>query len=641
MAASAAASAVNTSAASSYPLPRELKVSFPVPSDLEIAQSVEPYPITVIADYAGIQRSELRLYGDTMAKVNTNAIMQRLKDAPLGRYVVVTAMSPTVTGNGKTTTTVGVSDALHLAGKKTVICLRQPSLGPVMGGKGAGGGGGRALLIPMEDLNLHLTGDIHAITAANNLLAAAIDTRILHERNQDDEKLYKLLTDNYTDFAPPMITRLKRLGITDEAKLKDPKLLTTEERVKFARLNIDPEQVSWRRVIDTNDRVLREIKIGQGPNEKGIAERTTGFDITVASELMAILSLCSNLADMRKRIGEMQVAVSRTGETITCEDIGCAGAMTVLMKDTVDPTLMQSLIGTPSLVHAGPFANIATGHSSIIADEIALRLVGKNGYVVTEAGFGADIGCEKFFDIKCRLSGLKPDAAIIVATVPALKLHGGVAQSALKLENIEAVKAGASNLLRHIENTSKFGVPSIVVVNRMPQDTLAELALVKELCKSAGVVDVVLGEHWAKGGAGVLDAVTALDRAPPSRFVPLYPSEMGLVDKIATIATQIYRAAKIDLTDMAKAKLADFEARGYKNFSICMAKTQYSFTNDPAVMGAPTGFTITVRDVRVSAGARFVVVLLGDMSTMPGLQTRPNYFLIDINLETGAVVGLS
>lgn len=613
----------------------KLTPATPVPDDLSIAYSVTPLPISQIAANVGLRPDEIRLYGETKAKVKLSVI-DRLRDEPLGKYVVVTAVSPTQFGEGKSTTTIGLAQMLSAhAGVKTLACIRQPSSGPIFGAKGGANGGGYSQVIPMDEFNLHLTGDIHAIGSANNLLAAAIDTRVLHEGNQNDKDLYDRLTDGLKDFTPTMITRLKKLGIDKT----DPKSLTDEERVKFARLNIDPATITWRRVVDMNDRALREIEICRSKTEKGY-ERMTGFDITVASELMAILALCTDLADMRRRIGAMQVALSKTGESITCEDIGCAGAMTVLMKDTVEPTLMQHLEGGPCLVAAGPFANIAIGQSSCIADQMGLRLVGKDGYVLTEAGFGADIGGEKFMDMKCRTSGLKPDAAVIVATIRSMKYQSGI-ETNITTENLDALRAGSVNLLQHIENTHKFGVPVIVVLNRFTNDTPAEIALVKELCASKGVVDVVFGEHWAKGGAGLLEAATAFKKCPPSNFKFLYPSEMVLENKIRTIAKEIYRAADISLTDAVKAKLADFEARGYGRFPVCMAKTQYSFSHDAKLRGAPSGFIYPVRDVYVCVGAQFVVAIAGEISLMPGLITRPNYFSIDIDTTTGKVIGLS
>ncbi|EPY18664.1 methylenetetrahydrofolate dehydrogenase (NADP+) [Strigomonas culicis] len=455
---------------------RPLRCQVPVPSDLEIAQSVDPQPIASIAEACGILSSELSTYGTTRAKVSLK-IVDRLGEGPNGKYVVVAGMSPTPLGEGKSTTTIGLAQALgaHLH-RPSFACIRQPSQGPTFGIKGGAAGGGYSQVIPMEDFNLHGTGDIHAITAANNLLAAAIDTRIFHEQTQTDEALYKRLTAELRNFTPIMKKRLQKLGIHKE----NPSDLTPEERVRFARLDIDPDTISWRRVMDVNDRMLREITIGQGKAEKGIT-RKTGFEISVASEVMAILALANDLNDMRERLGAIVVAHSRSGEPVTAEDIGCAGAMTVLMKDTIEPTLMQTLEGTPVMVHAGPFGNIAHGNSSIVQDRVALKLAGKDGFVLTEAGFGADMGCEKFFNIKCRASGLRPDAAVLVATVRALKYHGGVETKDASVENLEALRAGTANLLRHISNVRKFGVPVVVALNQFSSDTAAELALVRQL----------------------------------------------------------------------------------------------------------------------------------------------------------------
>ena len=612
----------------------------PVPDDLTIAQSVTPLPITDIAAAIGLLPEEISPVGYTKAKIKLS-VLDRLRGRGLGKYIVVAGMSPTPLGEGKSTTTIGLSQCLGAhAGRPTIACIRQPSQGPTFGIKGGAAGGGYAQVIPMEEFNLHGTGDIHAIGAANNLLAAAIDARVFHERSQTDENLYRRLTDDLKDFTPTMITRLRKLGI-DKSKPAD---LTPEERRRFARLDIDPDTISWRRVVDANDRFLREVTIGQGKEEKGWT-RKTGFDITVASEAMAILALATDLADMRRRLGNIQVALSKSGEVVTAEDIGCAGAMAVLMRDTVEPTLMQTLEGTPVMVHAGPFGNIAHGNSSIISDNIGLRLVGSDGFVLTEAGFGADMGCEKFFNIKCRASGLVPDAAVIVATVRALKFHGGVDPADAARENAEALRQGSSNLLRHIANMGKFGVPAVVVINRFNTDSDAELTLVRDLAMNHGAFDVVVAQHWAMGGAGALAAADALIRAttPPSvsNFRFLYPDDLPLTAKIETVCCEIYGAAGVTYSDEARNKLADFQSRGYGRLPVCMAKTQYSFSHDPTLKGAPTGFIVPVKDVRVSRGAGFVFPLLGDISTMPGLPTRPAFFGIDIDLETGKIFGLS
>jgi formyltetrahydrofolate synthetase len=459
-----------------------------VPSDIDIAQAATPLPINQIAVEAGILPEELDLYGKTKAKVHLS-IRDRLKNSPNGKYIVVTAITPTPLGEGKTTTTVGLSQALgaHL-GKKVFTCIRQPSQGPTFGIKGGAAGGGYSQIIPMEEFNLHLTGDIHAITAANNLLAAAIDARMFHESSATDEQMFERLCppskDGSRKFSPVMLRRLRKLGISKT----DPNALTPAERSRFARLDIDPDTITWRRVLDTNDRMLRQITIGQGPEEKGFT-RTTAFDIAVASEIMAILALATDLADMRDRLGAMVIGSNRAGEPITADDIGASGALTVLMKDAILPNLMQTIEGTPAFVHAGPFANIAHGNSSIVADQIALKLVGPDGYVLTEAGFGADMGFEKFCNIKCRYSGLKPDGAVLVATIRALKMHGGgpkvVAGKPLAheytAENLELLEKGCSNLLRLIENVRSFGIPVVVGINRFKDDTDNEVALVRKL----------------------------------------------------------------------------------------------------------------------------------------------------------------
>jgi methylenetetrahydrofolate dehydrogenase (NADP+)/methenyltetrahydrofolate cyclohydrolase/formyltetrahydrofolate synthetase len=612
----------------------------PVPDDLTIAQSVEPQPIGVIAEAAGVHESELIPYGKTKAKISLD-VLKRLQGQKHGKYVVVVGVSPTPLGEGKSTTTIGLAQAFSAHfGRKCIACIRQPSQGPVFGIKGGAAGGGYSQVIPMEEFNLHGTGDIHAVGAANNLLAAAIDTRIFHEKSQNDVNLYRRLTDELQSFTPAMLTRLKKLGIDKT----DPKSLTPEEQRRFARLDIDPATITWRRCVDINDRHLREITIGQGKEEKGWT-RTTGFEITVASEVMAILALASDLADLRRRLGAIQVARSFAGDVITAEDLGVAGAMAVLMKDAIQPTMMQTLEGTPVLVHAGPFGNIAHGNSSIIADKIALPLVGDGGFVVTEAGFGADMGGEKFFDIKCRASGLKPDCAVIVCTIRALKFHGGVDPSVANHQNLEALRVGTSNLIKHIQNLRKFQIPVVVTLNRFTFDTEEEIALVRELAiKEGGAHDLVVCTHWAHGGAGAVAACAAIVEATAgkeSQFQYLYPDEMPLKQKIETICKEIYGAAAVNFEGDTEKRLAEYEASGCHKFPICMAKTQYSLSHDPALKGAPSGFTVPVREVRVSRGAGFVFPLLGTISTMPGLPTRPAYYGIDIDLETGKIIGLS
>jgi formyltetrahydrofolate synthetase len=629
------------------PIPLELK--HPVPSDIEIAQAQQSLlkTVTTIADEVGILPEELEMYGNFKAKVRLE-ILDRLKDVPDGKYIDVTAITPTPLGEGKSTTMVGLSEALgaHL-GKNVFTAIRQPSQGPTFGIKGGAAGGGYSQVVPMEDFNLHLTGDIHAITAANNLLAAAIDTRMFHESRQKDEALFRRLCppakDGSRTFSAPMLKRLKKLGINKT----DPNDLTEEEISQFVRLDIDPETLTWRRVVDINDRMLRKITIGQGPAEKGFT-RETGFDITVASEIMAILALTSDLADMRERFGNIVVATNKAGEAVTAEDIGCAGAMTVLMKDAIMPTLMQTLEGTPAFVHAGPFANIAHGNSSIVADKIALKL---GDYVVTESGFGADIGMEKFFNIKCRYSGLIPNCVVLVATVRALKMHGGgpIVKAGAPLapeyteENLELLAAGMPNLEAHIENAKGFGIPVVVAVNSFKDDTEAEVNLVRDAAIKAGAEDAVVTRHWMEGGKGSVALAEAVVKACelPSNFDFLYPLKgTSIKDKIETICKEIYGADGVEYSEEAEKKIKLYTDLGFDELPMCMAKTHLSLSADPTLKGRPTGFTVPIRDIRASVGAGFLYPLLGTMSTMPGLPTRPVYYDVDLDLETGRVVGL-
>ena len=627
-------------------VPTPLKLRHPVPSDIEIAQEASLKRILRVAEEAGILPEELEFYGPYKAKVKLE-ILERLRDQPDGKYIDVTAITPTPLGEGKTTTTVGLSQALgvHL-GKRVFTCLRQPSQGPTFGIKGGAAGGGYSQVVPMEDFNLHLTGDIHAITAANNLLAAAIDARMFHESQQDDEKLFTALcpADKHgqRSFSFSMLRRLNKLGIDKT----DPNELTAEEKSRFVRLDIDPESITWRRVIDTNDRFLREIEVGLGPEEKGQTRRT-GFDISAASEIMAILALTTSLEDMRERLGRMVVGMSRQGEAVTAEDIGVAGALTVLMKDAIKPNLMQTLEGTPVFVHAGPFANIAHGQSSIIADRIALKLA---DYVITESGFGADIGMEKFFDIKCRYSGLIPNAVVLVASVRALKMHGGgpkvVAGKSLASEytdeNLDLLRKGLPNLERHIQNARKFGVNVVVAVNSFPTDTPAEVELVREAALKLGAMDAVVSTHWSDGGAGAKALAEAVVRAAeqPSQFKFLYSLDLSIKEKIELICTEIYGAAGVDYLPEAEEKIKLYTRLGFDQLPLCMAKTHLSFSHDPNIKGAPVGFRVPIRDVRASVGAGFLYPLLGEMRTMPGLPTRPAFYDVDLDLETGKVIGL-
>lgn len=626
--------------------PTKINRRTPVPSDIDIAQEADLKPITQVAEEVGLLPEELELHGNYEAKVKLE-VLERLKDVPDGVYIDVTAITPTPLGEGKSTTMVGLSQALgaHL-GKRVFTCIRQPSQGPTFGIKGGAAGGGYSQVVPMEDFNLHLTGDIHAITAANNLLAAAIDARMFHEASQSDEALFNRLCppdkEGKRSFSPSMLRRLKKLGI----EKTEPDELTPEERSRFARLDIDPASITWRRVVDTNDRFLREIEIGLGPEEKGMT-RKTGYDITVASEIMAILALTTDLADMRERFGKVVIGTSKAGEAITAEDLGVAGAMTVLMKDAIKPTLMQTLEGTPVFVHAGPFANIAHGNSSIIADKIALKLA---DYVVTESGFGADIGMEKFFNIKCRYSGLIPNVVVLVATVRALKMHGGGPKvvagkpldHAYTQENLDLLRAGLGNLQHHIKNALKFGIPVVVAVNSFADDTPAEVELVRKAALEAGAEDSVVARHWMEGGEGAVKLAEAVIKAAekPSNFEFLYPLDLSIKEKIETICKEIYGADGVDYLPEAEAKIELYTRLGFDKLPLCMAKTHLSLSHDPSLKGVPKGFRVPIRDIRASVGAGFLYPLLGEMRTMPGLPTRPVFYDVDLDLETGRVVGL-
>jgi len=625
------------------------KPAKPVPSDIEIAQSAKLLPIVEVAKQVGLGQDDLDLYGKHKAKIHLD-VLDRIKDRPKGRYVDVAAITPTPLGEGKTTTTVGLGQALaaHL-GKKAVTVVRQPSMGPTFGIKGGAAGGGYSQIVPMEDFNLHLTGDIHAVTAAHDLLAAAVDARILHEYYQDDEKLFNALCppdrQGLRKFASSMVRRLRKLGI-DKA---DPAALTPEEKRRIFRLDIDPKSITWNRVIDVNDRFLRKVRIGLGPEELGLC-RETGYDISAASEIMAILALTAGLEDMRERLGRMVIGMSRAGQAVTAEDLGVAGALAVLMKDALMPNLMQTLETTPAIVHAGPFANIAHGNSSVIADQIALRLVGEDGYVITESGFGADCGMEKFMNIKCRTSGLVPDCVVIVATIRALKMHGGGPKVAAGKplppeytdENLGLLGKGLPNLAAHVRNALLFGVPAVVAVNRFTSDTDAEIDLVRKAAVEAGAEDAVMSDHWADGGAGAVDLAKAVMAAcrKPGNFRFLYPLEWDIKKKIEMIATRIYGASGVDYEPAAEAKVELYTRLGYARLPICMAKTHLSLSHNPAWKGVPTGYRLPVRDIKASVGAGFLYPLCGDMRTMPGLPTRPAFYDVDLDLKTGKVMGL-
>ena len=553
-------------------------------TDIEIAREASPKHIYEIGKKLGISEKHLLPYGHDKAKVSAEFI-KSLEGKKDGKLILVTAINPTPAGEGKTTTTVGLGDGLNRIGKKAAICIREASLGPNFGMKGGAAGGGYAQVIPMEDMNLHFTGDFHAITSAHNLLSAMIDNHI------------------YWGNA----------------------------------LDIDVRRIAWRRVLDMNDRALRQITASLGGVANGFP-REAGFDITVASEVMAILCLASDLVDLEKRLGDMIVAYRRDRTPVYCRDIQAEGAMTVLLKDAMQPNLVQTLENNPAFVHGGPFANIAHGCNSVVATKTALKLA---DYVVTEAGFGADLGAEKFFDIKCRKAGLKPSAVAIVATIRALKSNGGVAKDALNNENVEALKKGCANLGRHLENLKKFGVPAVVAINKFHTDTDAEIAAIKEYVATQGTV-AILCEHWAKGSEGteeLANKIVELVDSGVANFKPLYPDEMSLIEKIRTVAQSIYRADDIVVDSKILNQLKEWEDAGYGNLPVCMAKTQYSFTTDPNLRGAPTGFTVPVREVRISAGAGFIVAVTGEIMTMPGLPRKPAAETIRLN-DKGLVEGL-
>lgn len=553
-------------------------------SDIEIAQQAKMQKITDVAAKLGISEDDIELYGKYKAKLSYDLI-RRVKDKKDGKLILVTAITPTPAGEGKSTTTVGLAQGLAKLGKKVIVALREPSLGPCMGIKGGAAGGGYSQVVPMEDINLHFTGDFHAITSAHMLLAAMLDNHIQQGN----------------------------------------------------ALNIDPRRIAWKRVVDMNDRELRNIVVGLGGKAHGVP-RQDGFDITVASEVMAILCLARSLHDLKERLAKIIVAYDYNGKPVTAGQIKAQGAMAALLKDAVKPNLVQTLENVPAIIHGGPFANIAHGCNSVMATQTGMKLA---DYTITEAGFGADLGAEKFFDIKCRYAGLKPDATVIVATVRALKMHGGVPKTELKTPNVEAVKKGLVNLEKHIENVKKFGVPCVVAINIFAQDTAEELEAVREHCAKHGV-NVALSDVFAKGGEGGIDLakeVIALADSGESKFAPIYPLEMSLKGKIETIAKEIYGADGVNYTKEADKALKEFEELGYGNLPICMAKTQYSFSDDPALLGRPSGFKITIRNCRIAAGAGFIVVLTGDVMTMPGLPKVPAAEKIDVT-DDGVISGL-
>ncbi|TKA50619.1 C-1-tetrahydrofolate synthase, cytoplasmic [Cryomyces minteri] len=637
------------------PLP--LKLKQPVPSDIAVSRAQHPKPITRLADEIGIAPHELEPYGAYKAKVDLT-LLKRLEHRRNGRYVLVAGITPTPLGEGKSTTTMGLTQALsgHL-GRVSFANVRQPSQGPTFGIKGGAAGGGYSQVIPMDEFNLHLTGDIHAITAANNLLAAAIETRIFHENTQKDGPLYKRLVPakkGKRAFVPVMFRRLKKLGIDKT----NPDDLTEDEIHRFARLDIDPETITWRRVLDVNDRHLRGITVGQAPTEKG-QTRETGFDISVASECMAVLALSNDLSDMRERLGRMVVASSRSGDPVTADDIGAGGALTALMRDAIKPNLMQTLEGTPVFVHAGPFANISIGASSVLADKLALKLAGtepdedhneKTGFVVTEAGFDFTMGGERFFNIKCRSSGLVPDVVVIVATVRALKVHGGGPEisagaqlpEVYRTENVEILRKGCVNLKKHIQNAKHFGVPVVVAINKFETDTEAEVEALREEAIAAGAEDAIAANHWAEGGKGAIDLAKGVmtASAKDKDFKLLYDLEGSVQERIEKIGKIMYGAEKVEFSELAQKKVDMYTKQGLGNLPICIAKTQYSLSHDPALKGAPTGFTVPIRDVRMAAGAGYLYALAADIQTIPGLPTAPGYLNVDVDVETGEIDGL-
>jgi formate--tetrahydrofolate ligase len=554
-------------------------------SDIEISQAARMRPIVEVAkDKLGIDAEDLIPYGHYKAKVSLDYIAG-LTGKPDGKLILVTAITPTPAGEGKTTTTVGLGDALNAIGKKAMVCIREPSLGPCFGVKGGAAGGGYAQVVPMEDINLHFTGDFHAIGAANNLLAAMIDNHVYWGN----------------------------------------------------KLDIDTRRITWRRAVDMNDRALRSIVTSLGGAANGYP-REAGFDITVASEVMAIFCLASDLADLQRRLGQVQIGQTRDKKPVTAKDLSAAGSMAALLKDALAPNLVQTLENNPAFIHGGPFANIAHGCNSVIATKAALKLA---DYVVTEAGFGADLGAEKFFDIKCRKAGLKPSCVVIVATIRALKMHGGVAKDDLKKENLQALEKGFANLHRHIDNLQKYGVPVIVSVNRFSSDTAAEMDLLRRLCAPLGV-ECVLADHWAQGGQGAIDlakTVVKTIETKPSDFEFLYPDSMTLWEKTRTIAREIYGAEDITADKSVRDRFAELEKEGFGKFPICVAKTQYSFTTNPDAKGVPLGHTIPIREVRLSAGAEFVVVICGDIMTMPGLPKVPAANAIELGKD-GRITGL-
>ncbi|KAI5271104.1 FTHFS-domain-containing protein [Aureobasidium subglaciale] len=639
--------------------PLHLKLEQPVPADWEVSRKQHPKHITKLAAEIGLAAHELEPHGAYKAKVGLE-VLKRMEHRKNGRYVLVAGITPTPLGEGKSTTTIGLVQALAgQLGRIAFANVRQPSQGPTFGIKGGAAGGGYSQVIPMDEFNLHLTGDIHAITAANNLLAAAIETRIFHENTQKNGPLYKRLVPaqkGKREFKPIMFRRLKKLGIDKT----NPDDLTEDEIARFARLDIDPDTITWRRVLDVNDRHLRGITVGQAPTEKG-QTRQTGFDISVASECMAVLALSNSLSDMRERLGRMVVASSRAGDPVTCDDIGVGGALTALMRDAIKPNLMQTLEGTPVFVHAGPFANISIGASSVLADKLALKLAGtepgedynsRAGFVVTEAGFDFTMGGERFMNIKCRSSGLQPDVVVIVATVRALKTHGGgpaitpggQLHEVYRTENIDILRKGCINLKKHIENARQYGVKVVVAINKFETDTQKEVEVIREEALAAGAEDAIPANHWAEGGKGAVDlaqgVISACEKAEAKDFKLLYGLEDSVQERIESIAKNMYGASGVEFSEIAQKKVDAYTRQGFGNLPICIAKTQYSLSHDPDLKGAPSGFVVPIRDVRMAAGAGYLYALAADIQTIPGLPTAPGYLNVDVDSETGEIDGL-
>lgn len=632
--------------------PLKLRIEHPVPKDIEISRSIQGKTIDVLCREIGITKYEP--YGRFKAKIHEK--VEVVDPATRGNYVIVTALTPTSLGEGKSTTTIGLAQALtaHL-NLNAFACIRQPSQGPTFGLKGGAAGGGYSQVWPMDEFNLHLTGDIHAVTAANNLIAAALDARMFHEATQSDTDLFRRLVQKPgvkgEFFTEAQKRRVKRLGISTE---KAPNDLSEDEKRLFARLDFDPDSITVSRVVDTNDRFLRRITIGQAPTEKNFT-RQSKFTISVASELMAILALAKDLSDVCSRVERMVIGFSRDSKPITCDDLCISGAVCALLKEAIYPTLIQTLEGSPVLVHCGPFANVAHGNSSIIADRLALDLVGREGFVVTEAGFGSDIGFEKFMDIKCRHSKLMPDCAVLVVTARAIKAHGKDLMGDQEIGDSEALQEGLVNMVAHIRNIlDNFNTPVVVAMNRFSGDTDIELETIRKYSILAGASDCQVANNWALGGKGAVDLASSVvkicsksrgsgfdqQQARKPKLLYLDEEKLSIEEKIRRIATRVYGAADISILEATQSKIRNLEANGFGHLPVCIAKTQLSISHDPKLKGAPKGYIFPIVDVEVSAGAGFVYALAAETSTMPGLPTRPSYFDISIDPETGKVDGL-